>query len=102
MESVFKTNFSQFLNLLAEDIGDWTEEMNNFKTNSFVQGTTVTFFFTTANEELVSLIQLFSEMIDMGFGSRFEGKAYVHYEFEYDFKNFVEKEDSNFYDLFVK
>jgi hypothetical protein len=49
MEEVFKTNFAQFLKLLAEDIGDWTEEMNNFKINSFVQGTTVNFFITTVN-----------------------------------------------------
>lgn len=102
MEEVFKTNFAQFLKLLAEDIGDWTEEMNNFKINSFVQGTTVNFFITTVNQELVSLIQLFSEMIEMSFGSQFDGNAFFHYEFQYDFEEFLKNESSNFYDLFIK
>lgn len=41
--------------------------MDNFKINSIVQGTNVTFFITTANEEMVSLIQMFSEMLEMCF-----------------------------------
>ena len=63
--------------------------MNNFHINSMVQGTSVTFFITTVNEEMVSLIQLASEMFELCFGSNFSTKAHVKLEFEYDFDKFL-------------
>jgi hypothetical protein len=76
--------------------------MNNFKINSIVQGTAVSFFVTTVNEELVSLIQLFSEMFELSFGSVANGKVNFHFETDYDFEQFLSNESSNFYDLLVK
>lgn len=55
--------------------------MDNFKINSMVHGSTVTFFITTINEEMVSLIQLFSEMLELSFGNQPDATAHFHYEF---------------------
>lgn len=76
--------------------------MKNFKINSLVQGTAVTFFLTTANEEMVSLLQLFSELIEICFVAQFEGKAHIRYEFDYDFQEYIQNEKSSFYDLALK
>ena len=50
METLFKESFTKILNMIGEEDPDWAEEMNNFHINSFVQGNSVTFFFTSVNE----------------------------------------------------
>ena len=61
MEVLFKETFNQILKMIGQEEEDWAPEMKNFHLNSMVAGNTVTFFLTTVNEELVSLIQLASE-----------------------------------------
>ena len=76
--------------------------MKNFHLNSFVQGSNVTFFLTSVNEELVSLLQLYSELFELCFSSSANGKYHVRFEFDYDFDKFFGDTNSNFYEVFVK
>lgn len=102
MEVLFKETFNMILKLIGEEEEDWAPEMKNFHLNSMVAGNTVTFFLTTVNEELVSLIQLVSESFELCFDSTSNGKSHIKYEFDYDFDTFLTNTSSNLYDIFVR
>ena len=50
----------------------------------------------------MSLLQLSSEVFELCFGSQGSGKAHLHFEFDYDFERFINEEDSNYHDVFVR
>ena len=66
------------------------------------QGNSSTFFITTVNEELVSLIQLVSEMFELSFDTQGNGKCHVKFEFDYDFEKFFTNTNTNFHDILLR